>query len=353
MSPTHFDALVAQQESCASPPLDTYDLVVIGGGSAGLAAALAAHENGAQSILVVERRPYLGGILPQCLHDGFGLRVLKRSVTGVAFGTMLVERFAEAGIPTLLDSTVTALEPIGSAMGSAIPANAFCLVQTPLGLRRVAARTIILATGCRERPFGALSISGTRPAGILTAGAAQEMVNIAGWDIGERIVILGSGDVGMIMAGRFAELGKDVVALIEKKGDCGGLVRNRKRFVEAHGIPLYTRSTISRVFGRRRLTGVEVCSESDSIGSSNKKHFQLACDTLLVSVGLIPEVDLLHTPLKTVGLSLEKGHLPSRHSLQDKLPWLFACGNAREVQTFVDDVYTDGQLAGIAAARFL
>jgi len=175
------------------------------------------------------------------------------------------------------------------------------------------------------------------------------MVNLFGWDVGQRIVVLGSGDVGMIMAGRFAELGKEVVGIIEKEDHCAGLTRNRKRFIEKNGIPLLTESTITRIFGQTRIEGVEIQSRMDG----KDKQYRMACDTLIVSVGLIPEIDILRKPLKEAGLPILNDQLPSEEKLQEQLPWLFVCGNAREVQTFVDDIYDDGCEAGKAAARFL
>jgi len=204
-----------------------------------------------------------------------------------------------------------------------------------------------MATGCRERPFGALSIAGTRPAGIFTAGTAQEMLNIFGWDVGERIVILGSGDVGMIMAGRFAELGKEVIAMVEQEQECTGLVRNRKRYIDPYNIPLLTQSTISRVFGRRRLVGVEV----QTWKNGTDEYSRIDCDTLLVSVGLIPETDLLRGLAPAVPTPAAPTSVTSTPAAPT--PWLFICGNAREVQTFVDDVYDDGIKAGKAAADYL
>ncbi|NLA86936.1 MAG: FAD-dependent oxidoreductase [Clostridiales bacterium] len=297
------------------------DIVIIGGGPAGMAAALSVKESGVTDVLLAERGDTLGGILNQCVHTGFGLHYFGEELTGQEYAERFRSMTEASGIHVLTGTAVTGLSPDGGIEQS----GAKC------GLRRIKAKAVILATGCRERPVGVLPLAGTRPSGIFTAGAAQKMINLGGYDIGSRFVILGSGDVGMIMARQLKLAYKDVVAVLEKEESCGGLLRNRINCLDRYHIPLLTRCTVSRVHGDTRITGVTVLDLSDG-----KEEF-IACDTLITSLGLIPERELSEEASRG-------GALPK---------WLFLCGNACFVHDTVDDVTLESEHIGKIAASYV
>lgn len=287
-----------------------YDLLVIGGGAAGMAAALAAREAGAKKILIAEREDSPGGILRQCIHHGFGLGYFHEDLTGPEYAARFIEKLSGSDIELRTDTTVLELR-----------ADKTALLSSAGGLEEVSFRRCVLATGCRERAIGSLPVCGTRPSGIFSAGTAQKMVNLMGLDIGRRIVILGSGDIGMIMARRFSILGKKVIAMVEQQSAPGGLARNVKNCIEAYSIPVLTRSTVVRVHGNRRISGVTVRNLDSG------EESLISCDTLIVSVGLIPERELIS------GFS----ELPD---------WLRLCGNCDYVHEIVDTVSMQAESVG-------
>ena len=298
--------------------MEHYELLVIGGGAAGMAAALAAERAGAARILLAERDATLGGILTQCIHSGFGLGYFHEDLTGPEYAARFTARIAQSGVEVCLETTVLELRADKSAL--------LCSAQ---GLRRIAFDRCILASGARETPLGALNVSGTRPAGIFTAGQAQKLVNLGRYDIGQNIVILGSGDVGQIMARRFTLLGKKVVAMVEISDRLGGLARNQRSCSEAYHIPVIYSAAVREVHGSGRISGVTV----EHLDTGAREH--IACDTLVTAVGLIPERELAQP------LTAPDGALPD---------WLVPVGNCDFIHEIVDAVTVQAEAAGAASA---
>jgi len=290
------------------------DLLIVGAGAAGMAAALAAERAGKSDILLVDRSSYPGGILPQCIHDGFGLGYFHENLTGPEYAARFVAKLARSKAELRLETTVLELGDDRTA-----------LLSAPGKLERVSFDRCILASGAREKPLGALPVSGTRPAGIFTAGQAQKLVNLAHYDIGRRIVILGSGDVGQIMARRFTLLGRQVVAMVELADHLGGLVRNRRNCIEAYHIPVLLRATVTQVHGAARVEGVTV--RHTDTGAEE----YIACDTLVAAVGLIPERELARP------FTAPDGSLPE---------WLIPVGNCDFIHEIVDTVTTQAEGIG-------
>ena len=316
-------------------------LVIIGAGPAGLAAAIAAREAGIEEILVLEREAHPGGILRQCIHNGFGLHRFREELTGPEYASRDIARAAELGIEVRCNTTVLNITP----------ERIVTFVSREGGLERLRAGAIVLAMGCRERPRGALGTPGTRPAGIYSAGTAQRFVNLMGLMPGKRCVILGSGDIGLIMARRMTLQGAKVLACVELMPYSSGLNRNIVQCLQDYSIPLLLSHTVVEIRGRERLTGVRVAKVDENRAPIPGSEIDFDCDTLLLSVGLIPENELS----RGAGVSISPvtaGALVD-DTLQTSIPGVFACGNVLHVHDLVDHVSEESMRAGKAAAAFL
>ena len=321
--------------------MNAYDIVVIGGGPAGLSAALAARRAGVARILILERDGLLGGILNQCIHAGFGLHTFKEELTGPEYAARYIEMVAREGIECRLNSTV-----IGVSREREVS-----YVSAEDGLATVHAGAVILAMGCRERPRGALNIPGYRPAGIYSAGTAQRLMNIEGCMVGREAVILGSGDIGLIMARRLTLEGAKVKVVAELMPYSGGLKRNIVQCLDDFGIPLKLSHTVVEIHGKRRVTGVTLAQVDANRRPIPGTEEYYDCDTLLLSVGLLPENEL------TRGLGAEMCRVTGGPAVSDRLetsvPGVFACGNVLHVHDLVDYVSEEAARAGESAARFV
>lgn len=314
-----------------------YDVIVVGGGPAGMAAACAASEAGARDILIIERDRELGGILNQCIHNGFGLHYFREELTGPEYAERFARMLSQANVEVRADAMVLRLDEDRTV--HSISTAGYHVDQ---------GRTVILAMGCRERPRGAIGIPGTRPAGILTAGTAQRFLSIEGKSVGRRVVILGSGDIGLIMARRLVLSGAEVLACIELMPYSSGLQRNIVQCLDDFDIPLYLSHTVTDVQGRERVTGVTMAAvdENRLPVPGTEQHFD--CDTLLLSVGLIPENEL--TRAAGIELDSRTGGPVVYENMETTLPGVFACGNAVQVHDLVDFVTRESQRAGRSAA---
>lgn len=321
-----------------------HDIVIIGGGPAGLAAAAAARENGAQDVLILEREPELGGILNQCIHSGFGLHTFKEELTGPEYAARFIEKVKEMEIPYWLSTTVVDLSRQGDSLF-------VTCVSRERGLQVVEAGAVVLAMGCRERPRGALNIPGTRPAGIFSAGTAQRLVNLEGYLPGREVVILGSGDIGLIMARRMTLEGAKVKCVAELMPYSGGLKRNIVQCLDDYGIPLKLSHTVIDIQGKERVTGVTIAQVDERMKPIPGTEEYIPCDTLLLSVGLIPENELS----KAVGVELSPvtNGPKVNESLETSIPGVFACGNVLHVHDLVDYVSEEAEQAGRHAAAFV
>lgn len=317
------------------------DLVIIGGGPAGLAAAAAAREAGVEDILLLERDTELGGILNQCIHSGFGLHTFQEELTGPEYAQRYIQKVRELAIPCLLDTMVLEISP----------ERVVTAVNTREGLFQLQAEAVILAMGCRERARGSLNIPGFRPAGIYSAGTAQRLVNMEGFLPGKEVVILGSGDIGLIMARRMTLEGAHVQVVAELMPYSGGLKRNIVQCLDDFDIPLKLSHTVVDIQGRERLTGVTLArvDENRRPIPGTEEHYD--CDTLLLSCGLIPENELSR------GAGVEISPVTNGpvvdESLETSVPGVFACGNVLHVHDLVDFVSQEAEQAGHRAARFL
>jgi len=321
--------------------MESYDIVVIGGGPAGMAAAVEAKKCRVDNLLIIERDRFLGGILQQCIHNGFGLHKFKEDLTGPQFAERYIEMVHEMGIPYKLDTMVLSISS----------EREIAYVNSKDGLRVIKAKAIILAMGCRERARGATGIAGSRPAGVFTAGAAQRYINIDGYMVGKKIMMLGTGDIGLIMARRLKLEGAEVVAVLARKSYPGGLMRNVVQCLHDYGIPLMLRHTVTRILGKQRVTGVLVAETDENSMPIPGTEKLYECDTLLLSVGLIPENELS----LSVGIDLDRrtGGAFVDDQRETDVEGVFACGNVVHVHDLVDFVVEESRYAAKGAAEFV
>lgn len=317
-----------------------YDLVVVGGGPAGLAAAYEAHENGVEKILIIERDKELGGILNQCIHNGFGLHTFKEELTGPEYAGRFIDMVKETNIEVMLDTMVLEIEE-----------KIIHAINTEKGYLTIEAEAIVLAMGCRERTRGAISIPGDRPSGIFTAGAAQRFINMEGYMVGKKVVILGSGDIGLIMARRMTLEGAKVEAVVELMPYSNGLTRNIVQCLEDYGIPLYLSHTVIDVKGDGRLEKVIIAKVDENRQPIKGTEIEFDADTLLLSVGLIPENELSKNA--GVELDLRTNGLVVSESMETNREGIFACGNVVHVHDLVDFVTEEAKNAGKNAAKYI
>ncbi len=315
------------------------DVAVIGAGPGGLAAAVAAKENGAENVIIIDREPHAGGILGQCIHSGFGLHVFGEELTGPEYAARFIDKAKALSIPVLTGTMV-----LDVSRQKKITA-----VSLQSGLFVIDAKAVVLAMGCRERSAGALMIPGTRPAGVMTAGTAQRFVNIEGYMPGKQVVILGSGDIGLIMARRMTLEGAQVKMVLEIMPYSGGLKRNIVQCLDDFGIPLLLSHTVTRLHGKKRLEGVSI-AKVDGKPIPGSERF-VPCDTLLLSVGLIPENEIS----RQTGVIMDDatGGPLVDSNMQTSIPGIFACGNALHVHDLADNVTQEAQVAGRSAARYI
>ncbi len=317
-----------------------HDIVVIGGGPAGMAAAVAAFDAGVRDVVILDREEQPGGILKQCIHNGFGLHKLGKELTGPEYAAVYEQQVIKRSITFYSETTVISLSK-----------ERIIIAQSPHGILKIKAKAVVLAMGCRERSRGALNIPGTRPAGIYSAGTAQKLMNCGGFSVGRRVVVLGSGDIGLIMARRLTLEGAKVEAVCELLPYSGGLKRNIVQCLKDYNIPLYLSTTVAEIHGAKRVEGVTIAKVNENRQILHETKQFIPCDTLLLSVGLIPENELT----KGAGITLDPttGGAVVDENRQTDSPGIFACGNALHVHDLVDYVSNEAELAGNGAAGFV
>ncbi len=320
--------------------MDKVDLVIIGGGSAGLAAAMSAYDHGLRDILILEKDRFLGGILNQCIHPGFGLQEFKEQLTGPEYAERFIDYINQRGIAYRLNTMVMSMTPDKIITYS----------NDVEGLRKVQARAVVLATGCYERNAGSIALPGDRPSGVITAGLAQRYLNIDGYLVGKKVFILGSGDIGLIMARRMTLEGAKVLGVAEIMPYSNGLNRNIVQCLVDYDIPLYLSHTVSRVIGKKKLEKVVISQVDDRFTPIPGTEKEFEVDTLLLSIGLIPSNELLdHLSIPT---DKTRGAIVDQN-LQTALPGVYSCGNVLHVHDLVDFVSLEGKIAGKMAAKYI
>lgn len=316
------------------------DIAIIGGGPAGMAAACAAYDAGVKDVIIFDREDEMGGILRQCIHNGFGLHKLGKELTGPEYAAVYANMVKERGIKVYTNTTVLKLSD-----------DKIITATNTDGILKVKAKAVVLAMGCRERSRGALNICGTRPAGIYSAGTAQKLINCEGYMVGKRVVILGSGDIGLIMARRMSLEGAKVEAVCEIMPYSGGLTRNIVQCLEDYNIPLYLSTTVAEIHGRERLEGVTIAEVDANRQPIESTKRYIPCDTLLLSCGLIPENEL------TTGAGIQIDRVTSGavvdQNRQTEAEGVFACGNVLQVHDLVDYVSDEAEIAGKGAAKYV